>query len=99
MMEDALSGETTGSAEMLPNRVDFSLGVIRELLYATLEALVTNDLTSYTGSPNYSPIRKVIAGYSNGWLASWLAVRGCRDKVSITIRWQLICHTWSCKDL
>lgn len=48
----------------------FSFFVIRELLYATLEALVTNDLTSYTGSPNYSAIRNVIMGCSNSLLAS-----------------------------
>lgn len=56
-----------------PN-VDFSFDVIRELLFATLEASVTNDLTSYAGSSNYSAIRNVIMGCSNGLLASWLAV-------------------------
>lgn len=65
--------QATGSGNA-PHHVDFSFGVIRELLYGTLEASVTNDLTSYTGSPNYSAIRNVITGCSDGLLASWLAV-------------------------
>lgn len=55
---------------------------------ATLETSLTNDLTSNTGSPNYSAIRNVIIAW--GWFAGWREVWESRKKLSVTFKWHII---------